>query len=161
MMLIPDPRAALRGILESLKPGGRLAAAVWGPPDRVPFITLPRDVAVRELDLPAPPEPGLDAPPNPLRLAHPGMLEELFREAGFDDVHSESVAVTFRFASPAEYVAVVRDMSSTMRGTVDEHPEEVRERVWSGIVAAAGRYGDDAGRVALPNVAPCVWGRRK
>jgi len=160
LMLIPDPRAALREIFGSLKPGGRLAAAVWGPPDRVPFITLPRDVATRELGLPPPPEPGIDAPPNPMRLAHPGMLEELFREAGFEDVRSESVAVTFRFASPEEYVAVVRDMSSTMRGMLDEHPEEVRERVWSGIAVEAGKYRDGKGRVALPNAAPCVWGRR-
>jgi hypothetical protein len=89
------------------------------------------------------------------------MLEELFRKAGFEDVRSESVDVTFRFASPAEFVAVVRDMSSTMREILDEHPEEVRERVWSGIEAEAGKYRDDTGRVTLPNSAPCVWGRRR
>jgi len=104
LMLIPDPRAALSGVLRSLAPGGRFAAVVWGPPDRVPFLTLPRAVVASRLGLPPPPGPGLDTSPHPLRMAKPGMLEELFREAGFDDVGSESIAVDFRFSSSAEYV---------------------------------------------------------
>lgn len=160
LMLIPDPRAALHGVLDALKPGARFAAAVWGPEERVPFIALPRKVAARELGGPPPPGPGLDSPPHPLRFGREGLTEDLFREAGFADVAAETVQVVFRYPSPAAYAAMVRDMSSSMRQTLEEHPAEVRERVWEGLATAAGAHRDGTGGVALASDALCVWGRR-
>ena len=40
LMLVPDPRRALEESHRVLRPGGRLAYAVWGAIDRNPWITL-------------------------------------------------------------------------------------------------------------------------
>src|SRR5438094_6356690 len=40
IMLVPEPARALAGSRRVLRPGGRLAYGVWGPPDRNPWLTL-------------------------------------------------------------------------------------------------------------------------
>ena len=45
LTFLPDLNEALGRIRRSLKPGARFATAVWGPPDRVPFISLPFGIA--------------------------------------------------------------------------------------------------------------------
>ncbi len=40
IMLMPAPERALAGARRVLRPGGRLAFATWGPPDRNPWISL-------------------------------------------------------------------------------------------------------------------------
>ena len=37
LMFLPNPQVALERLHELLAPGGRLVAAVWGPPHKVPF----------------------------------------------------------------------------------------------------------------------------
>src|SRR5215471_7513729 len=41
LMYLPDPQVALERLHTLLVPGGRLIAAVWGPPHKVPFARWP------------------------------------------------------------------------------------------------------------------------
>src|SRR6266542_708326 len=51
MMFMPEPLKFLYQAHEALKPGGRFAAAVWGPPERNPFISLPMATVREHLDI--------------------------------------------------------------------------------------------------------------
>jgi SAM-dependent methyltransferase len=155
LMLILDPSAACRGVLRALEPGARFAAAVWGEPERVPFLAIPHQIAVREAGLPPPP-PGS---PGPLTMGKPGRLEGVLSGAGFEDLRTETVQVVFEFASPSEYAAFVRDLSAMMRRALETSTDEVRERVWRGLEKAVERHLDARGRVRLENEVRCVSGR--
>ena len=87
LMFFHDPVGALARFRNSLVPGGWLAAAVWGPPERVPMISLPFSVLSRKLGQP----PSLPSGPNPFALSEPTRLEQVLREAGFAKVYSESL----------------------------------------------------------------------
>ena len=70
LMFLPDLQAGLQAIRRCLKPGAKFAAAGWGRPDQVPFMSLPMAVAQHVLDPKPAPLPA-DAP-NPFSLGGDG-----------------------------------------------------------------------------------------
>lgn len=92
-MFLPYPVAALTRLRELLVPEGRFAAAVWGPPEKVPFTSVPMGVIRRVLQLPPPPA----GSPGTFSLADPHVLECSFSQAGFTEVAIESHTLTFEY----------------------------------------------------------------
>ena len=78
-----------------LRPGGRVALAVWDEASANPWATIPGRALV-ELGHTAPPDPNA---PGMFALAAPGALAELLEEAGFVDVVVEAVDVPREYAS--------------------------------------------------------------
>src|SRR5215211_8965963 len=80
-MLMADPAAALRETRRVLRDGGPLAFAVWGPPDRNPWVAVPGMTLIQRGHMP-PPEPGA---PGIFSMADPGRIRELVTAAGFGE----------------------------------------------------------------------------
>ncbi len=78
VMFFPSPVDAVREMLRVLKPGRKLALAVWHFAERNPFHWTLSRVIERYVDSP-PPAP--DAP-DAFRFARPGKLAEVLAEAG-------------------------------------------------------------------------------
>ena len=154
VMLVLDPAAVCRGVRRALKPGAKFVAAVWGIPERVPFLAIPAMAAIREAGM-APPAPGT---PGPLAMGKPGILEAVMSGAGFRDVTAESVDVVYDHESPAEYVLMLDDMSASLRRALQEKPEEVRAKVRKAIERAVEPFRTPDGRVRLVNEVRCVRG---
>src|SRR5206468_2805004 len=79
-MLAVDPEAALREARRALRPGGRLALAVWAPAEHNPHLTILGEEA-RRLGLL---EPAPAGEPGPFALSAPGAVEQVIEDAGFD-----------------------------------------------------------------------------
>jgi len=77
-MFFPSPVAAVRELLRVLKPGGKLALAVWYLAETNPFFYILSRVIERYTDSPPPLPDALDA----FRFATPGKLREILVEAG-------------------------------------------------------------------------------
>ena len=85
-MFFEDPAAAFENLAGWLKPGGRCAFAVWGPPASNPWMTTVRDVVSEYVDLPAT-DP--DAP-HLFRYSDAAKLLELLERAGLSNLDTES-----------------------------------------------------------------------
>ena len=100
VMLTPDPRRVLSEARRVLRPGRPLAYAVWGAPDRNPWLMLVVGALLQRGHVP----PG-DAfgPGGVFSLAESHDNEELMGEAGYSDVQVAEIAGFMRFESVSDY----------------------------------------------------------
>jgi SAM-dependent methyltransferase len=107
VMLSVDPGAALQECRRVLRPGGRLALAVWDLPEHNPWATIPTG-AMNELGHGAPPDPHA---PGPFALAEPGRLGELLAAAGFVEPVIDSVSIERRYEDFEAFLDEMLDLS--------------------------------------------------
>jgi SAM-dependent methyltransferase len=155
LQFLPDVPGTLARLRSFLVPGGRLAAAVWGPPALVPF-AAPVPVIRAELGL-APPPGGT---PGPFALGDRARLQGQIEAAGFREVVTGTATATYRFASPEEATRWLRDVAPPITALVAGQPPEVQERVWARATAAWAPFTDAGGRVRLDNQVLWVTGAR-
>jgi SAM-dependent methyltransferase len=155
LLFFQDPVIALTRFRASLLSGGWLAAAIWGPPERVPLISLPFMALAGDQERPPSPPPG----PNPFALSEPAALEQAIYDAGFAEVQSEQMTVTFAFSSVDELLGHLADVSAPIRAILPTKSQEDQTAFWKTLAKAARNYMDASGVVRLPNDCLLVAGR--
>lgn len=130
LMLIPDPARALEEIHRVLRPGGRLAAAVWGSPQANPWMASVGMAAMMTGLLQGPPPV---TPGGPFSLHDPVELEKLVRGAGFTDVAITTVDYTRRYRTAEEHFDMIRvlapPIAAAFAGATPEQLEAARTMV--------------------------------
>jgi SAM-dependent methyltransferase len=145
LMLLVDPEAALREMRRVLRPGGRLAVAVWDAPEHNPWIAVAREALVRLGVLPPPPDE-----PGPFALASSVRLADLIDAAGFDDVEVDTVDVTFDVASLDAWWDHLALSSPRLSEAVAGLSPADHYRLRDAVDAAYAPWVGDGGRVRLP-----------
>lgn len=105
-MMMVDPGAALRETRRVLRPGGRLALAVWGPPERNPWLTNLAHALSEHGHIPSVPPKD----PHPFSLADGERVRTLLEQAGFTSTFIDEVAVGWRFQGVGDYLAFAADV---------------------------------------------------
>jgi ubiquinone/menaquinone biosynthesis C-methylase UbiE len=150
-MLMPDPAAAFGETRRVLRPGGRLALAVWGAPERNPWATIGFGLLVERGFLP-PPDP---SGPGPFALAAEVRMRALLEGAGFTAVRTEEVPVRFTFRDLDDYEAFTTDTGGpaalVLRGLAEEQLQALKAQ----LRVAFSPFAVDGG-YALPGVALCA-----
>ena len=132
-MLMADPQAALGEARRVLRPGGRVALAVWDAVEHNPWAQVPGALLAERGVIERPP-PGT---PGPFVLGDPDRLRSMLDEAGFADVEVERVGVEQVHPSFDAFWDSTLDLSrmfhdavlSRPEGEVDEIRAALRERL--------------------------------
>lgn len=156
LMFLPNLPEALKRMHRLLKKGGRLAAAVWGPPLKVPFISVAMGTVRQQLQAPPPPPGTL----GPFSLADVTVLELALKQAGFTGVRSEPLTLTFEWASAEDYTCFQQDIAAPIIAMLAKEPPERQATVWRAITEAARQYAGSDGRVRMAGEAICVVAQR-
>jgi len=135
--LMADPAAALRETRRVLRPGGRVACAVFAGPEENPWAALPSRVLQQYGHMP-PPEPGT---PGILALADRERLRGLITEAGFADPEIEEVPIDLRFAGIEDYWGFLTDVAGAIAMVIDRLSDDDQERVRTELAAQLGDVG--------------------
>ncbi len=147
---------ALAGIRHCLKPGGRLVAVVWGPPEGAPTNSLADRVLRRTLNLP-PPEEG---PGTPFALKDTDAFVERVRQAGFRDIQSEWIEVLVPFDSPAQFAEYRRDRAGDIKKKMAHLSPAEQDAAWDAVAKAAEAFREADGVVRMRNRAFCLSATR-
>jgi ubiquinone/menaquinone biosynthesis C-methylase UbiE len=156
LMFLPNLGAALETIRKSLVPGGRLAAAVWAAPADVPLLDTAFATARKVIDAPAPPA----GAPGPFSLADAEALNQRLVQAGFQDVRTEALPLTFRFDSAQQFTAFHKDIAAPIKAMIASHSPDMQRKVWDAVAEAAKKYAAADGSVSMSNKTICISGRR-
>ncbi len=143
LIYFPDRAAALASMRRALRPGGRVAAIVYGPADRNSFFSLPVSIIRRRAGLP-PPLPGQ---PGPFSLGGEGVLEGELRVAGFRDVRCRRVEAPLRMASAAECVRFERESFGALHQMLAGLDDAGRTEAWAEIEGALRAFEGSGGFV--------------
>ena len=157
LMFLPNLRSGLSNIYKSLVRGGRLSAAVWASPDKVPFIALALNTVMKETKSPPPPA----GTPGPFSLSDEIMLTNSLINSGFKDITIERIDVSFDFDSAEVYTSFVYETAAPVQAILANQPQERREEILKAITESARKYAEnDIGSVRLSNEAICVVGTK-
>jgi ubiquinone/menaquinone biosynthesis C-methylase UbiE len=145
LMFAIDPGAALQEMRRVVRPGGRVALAVWDEPRRNPWMTIPRQALIEAGHLEAP-DPSL---PGPFALSEPGRLHALLDEAGFTEVVVSGVDLQRRFPDAESYLASTVSISPVVAERWASLNEAGRSAVIARVAELAQPYSGAEG-IALP-----------
>ena len=120
-MLMADPAAALAETRRVLRPGGRVALAVWDAVVCNPWALLPAQELI-DRGLTPPPGEQSEQRPGPFALGSAARVSELLEQAGFADVHVEALDLPRRHATFAELWDTTLDLSRGFHDAVLSRP---------------------------------------
>lgn len=153
LMFALDHGRACGEIARVLRPGGRTAVAVWGPPSANPWLALVLASASAQLGEPVPP-PGV---PGPFALVDTEELATHLRGAGLVDVEVHEVSAPLRTVSFDDWwsrcVALAGPLAQRLAALAAEDMAAMRDRARAAAEPFARDGGYDFPGVSLVGVA--------
>jgi ubiquinone/menaquinone biosynthesis C-methylase UbiE len=142
VMFFPSPVDAVREMLRVLKPGRKLALAVWHLAERNPFFYTLSRVIERYVDSP----PSAPDAPDPFRFASPGKLRDVLAEAGAMAPSERLLQFTVQAPISVEDFWILRcEMSEKLREKVAMLSREQLPEVKREALDALRGYSTDRG----------------
>jgi SAM-dependent methyltransferase len=145
-MLMADPAAALAETRRVLRPGGRVALAVWDSIERNPWAALPA-LELRERGLVPAPQPGT---PSPFALGDAERVRELLDQAGFADVRVEALDLHRMHRDFDEFWETTLDLSRAFHDAVLERPPDEVEQIRAAVQARLAQFEARDGSLDIP-----------
>ena len=127
LMLFPDPRQGLREMHRALKPGGGICTMVFSGPQTNPCVTILLATALEHAGLP-PRDPF--HPGGLLSLGKPGLIDEMFRGAGFRDVATTRMDAPFNLPAAQDYLGFIRTSASPLQQILGKLGAEAADAAW-------------------------------
>jgi SAM-dependent methyltransferase len=145
-MLMADPLAAIIETRRVLRPGGRLALAVWDAASANPWAFIPAAV-LRERGLVPPPDGDR---PGPFALGDPERVRALLMRAGFTEVLVEAIDVRHRHESFDAFWETMLDISRQLHDAVLEQSAKNVQLLRAEVAARLEPHTEPDGSLDIP-----------
>ena len=154
-MFFPDMLMAAKEMARVLKPGGRLATAVWGTPDKNAWVTAIMSTINKNMQLPAP----LPGAPGMFRCGNPGFIADLFEQAGLKNISEKEITGTLNYGSNDNYWNLMNDVAAPVVGALSKADEAMKSKIKKEVFdLVAQKYPGES--AALDYGAVVVYGEK-
>jgi enediyne biosynthesis protein CalE5 len=170
LMFFPNLASTLTNIYKLLSSGGRIAAAVWSEPAKVPKLYTAIDIVTQKL--------GISSTTayvhyteilSPFSLANINIVNNALVEAGFKDIHTEYLNITFEFLSAEDYTDFAKQIIAPIRNLLANETEKRKEEIWKAVTEEVARrycidddddYNSTGSVVRMDNECIIIVGRK-
>jgi len=154
-MFFPDTLLAAKEMARVLKPGGRVAAAVWNVPEKNFWVTAIMGAINRNMELPAPPP---DAP-GMFRCAKEGYLTNLFEQAGLKNISVTEVSGKLNCKTTDVYWNAMNEVAAPVVAALSKADDAVKGKIRNEAYQAVNqRY--PGGNIRIDSSALVVYGEK-
>jgi SAM-dependent methyltransferase len=155
MLHLSRPDQAIHEAFRVLRSGGRFAFTVWATPEHAAAFAL----VLRTLkDHGQPVE--LPAGPDFFRYSQPATCIEALGHAGFQDVDTRVLALTWRLSAPSDLFWAFHAGTARTGALLRGQPQTTRATIEETLEAATVAFQRPDGQVELPMAAILAWGAR-
>jgi len=156
-MFFPDMELAAREMLRVLKPGGRFATAVWGPPEKnfwVTGITGPMNAL---LELPPPP-PGT---PGMFRCSDGNAMKELMLRSGFSNVSVTEINGSGEAESVEFFWSFMKEVAAQIVRAMSDADEHMKRRIDEAVLQSFRERYPGNGPIVIQHQALLITGTKR
>lgn len=154
-MFFPDMHLAAKEMIRVLKPGGKIAAAVWNVPEKNFWVTVLMDAINRHIDSPAP----VPGEPGMFRCSKKFLMSDLFSHAGFTNISQNEIAGKLNCKTFDVFWNLQTDVAAPIVAALGKADNTVRERIKKEVEQAVNeRYPD--GNIVFDSSALVIYGEK-
>ncbi len=134
-MFFPDIQLAANEMFRVCKAGGRAATCVWAASQDNDWVTTIMKILSENIEMPAP-QPGS---PGMFRCAKPGMIKELFENAGFKNVQENIIYGKADYDTAEYYWQNMMDVAAPVVGALSKADDNTRKKIKNEVFAACNK----------------------
>lgn len=124
-MFFPDMQLAANEMARVLKPGGRIATAVWNIPEKNFWVTAIMGTINKNMELPAPPT----GAPGMFRCAKPGFIVSLFEKAGLKNCIEKEVVSKINCGTTETYWNMMTEIGAPIVAALNKADEAMQKKI--------------------------------
>jgi len=154
-MFFPDMLLAAKEMMRVLKPGGRVATAVWDVPEKNFWVTAISSTINKNMNLPPPPA---DAP-GIFRCANKGLIQTLFQQAGFKNTSETEVNGKLKCGSTDVYWNMMTEVAAPVVASLSKADDALKEKIKREVYQVVNeKYAD--GNIRIDSGAVVIYGEK-
>ena len=154
-MFFPDMLLAANEMVRVLKPGGRIATAVWNVPEKNFWVTATMGIVNRNMDLPQP-APGS---PGMFRCAKPGFIVDLFKQAGLKNISEKEIIGKLNFKTTDVYWNMMTEVGTPIVAALSNADDGMKEKIKGEVYKTLNQKYSD-GNVIIDSSALVIYGEK-
>jgi ubiquinone/menaquinone biosynthesis C-methylase UbiE len=154
-MFFPDMLLAIKEMTRVLKPGGKIATAVWNIPEKNFWITATMGTISKNIEI-APPAPGA---PGMFRCSKAGFMSDLFSQAGLKNISENEVMGKLNCKTTDTYWSLMNDVAAPVVAALSKADDSMRQKIKEEVYSLVNqKYADD--NVIIDSSALVIYGEK-
>ncbi len=124
-MFFPEMNLAVKEMARVLKPGGKLAITVWNVAEKNFWVTAIGGTINKNMQIPPPPI----GAPGMFRCAKPGLVQDMFRDAGLKNTFEKEVNGLLKCENADTYWNMMTDVAAPFVAALSKADNAMKDKI--------------------------------